>query len=283
MTERYGFLGEDWENETVSDLAEDLNRDTHEHSYRSDSGSFQPISMDYYDPTFYNEQPPLSSVSTTVSGTLVRGGEGEESVSDTLRRGLEDPLLREEMIRMITQKKGVCCMIYCCLTSLSLDIEQQAREWDPDAVSNFLQSINLHQHCQMFLEEEITGPQLLSADREVYNELGVSSNIECARIAVLFKREVSGETTPLHSLGQLLSSNPKLVNYEAIMADKETDADMLVYAHQNGFLKELLTELGITKALDRNRIESIIREIPMSPPSPHSEGSSVYVAYSTPV
>ena len=97
-TGRYGFDGEEWDDESVSELDGDLNKDGSE-SY---GDSIPPISMDYDDPLLYQEQ---ASYSTLRSELTLLGS--ESSVRETLKRGLEDPELREEMLRMITKKKGI--------------------------------------------------------------------------------------------------------------------------------------------------------------------------------
>ena len=67
-----------------------------------DQDSYEPISMDYNDPLLLagNSLTTLNSGFTTIPGV------GHE-MQDTLRRGLEDPHLREEMLKLIAQKKGI--------------------------------------------------------------------------------------------------------------------------------------------------------------------------------
>uniref|UniRef100_A0A1X7U893 Uncharacterized protein n=1 Tax=Amphimedon queenslandica TaxID=400682 RepID=A0A1X7U893_AMPQE len=54
------------------------------------------------------------------------------------------------------------------------DAEDQAREYTPDKVSDFLASIKLGQtgqYAQAFLNEEINRSQRLSADRKVFSDI----------------------------------------------------------------------------------------------------------------
>lgn len=99
--DRYGFYGDDWDEDVDSELGGDLNKDSPENVY--DDDSFQPYSMDYDDPLLYQDQPyypSLTSVRTTVRSSA------DVSVKETLRMGLEDPTIRQEMLRMINKKKG---------------------------------------------------------------------------------------------------------------------------------------------------------------------------------
>ena len=90
--------------ESTSELANDLNEDISERSFNYDDDSFQPISMDYDDPFLYQNQMSMTSLDSDT--TLIRSTAQNVSVRETLRQGLEDPQLREEMLRLITQKKG---------------------------------------------------------------------------------------------------------------------------------------------------------------------------------
>ena len=103
-TGRYGFFGEDWDMESTSELANDLNEDISERSFNYDDDSFQPISMDYDDPFLYQNQMSMTTLDSDT--TLIHSTTQDASVRETLRQGLEDPRLREEMLRLITQKKG---------------------------------------------------------------------------------------------------------------------------------------------------------------------------------
>ena len=167
----------------------------------------------------------------------------------------------------------------------STDIQQQAREWTPDMVTNFLEGIGLVKYAQKFLDEEINGTQLLTANREVFNDLGVVSIIDCTKISVLFRRELQGDDGPSISLEEFLKSTPKLSQFKKVLTAAGIDVDMMKYAQENGYLFDLLKECGVTKAIDKNRFESALNELqlPSPPTTPTGYGASSYVAYSTPV
>ena len=112
-TGQYGFYGDEWEEESDSELGGDLNKDTSE-GY-SEDGSLQPYSMDYDDPLLYGDSTYYSTLPSVTPSTVpsispsVRTSETTlvgQSVRETLRQGLEDPEIREEMLKMITKKKG---------------------------------------------------------------------------------------------------------------------------------------------------------------------------------
>ena len=78
-------------------------------------------------------------------------------------------------------------------------IQQQAREWTPDMVTNFLEGIGLVKYAQKFLDKEINGTQLLTANREVFNDLGVVSIIDCTKISDVSCKEMMGHQFHLRS------------------------------------------------------------------------------------
>lgn len=100
-TDCYGFFGENWETESVGELASDLNKDDTIGVY--DQDSYEPISMDFEDPLLYN---PQYSLTTLASAVNVEVSKEELSVRETLKHGLEDPQLRNEMLKLISQKQG---------------------------------------------------------------------------------------------------------------------------------------------------------------------------------
>jgi hypothetical protein len=286
----YGFFddSEECDNadvtpDNVSELACDLNKDDIIDVYNQDS--FEPISMDFNDPMLFN---PYTSFTTLAGGSGPSSFKGStssgptssiksatvigrtSSVHETLKQGLDDPLLRDQMIKMI---------------SLKQDIQQHAREWTPDMISSFLERINLVQYAWKFQDEDINGSQLLSADREVFNDLGVVSLVHSTIISVKFRRELQGLDDSTYNMADLVAIKPKLAQFEKTLKSVNIDVDMLLYALQNQYLSELLKECGITKALDNNRFEDALNELQLVPASPTTPTgrASPYVAYSTPV
>ena len=141
----------------------------------------------------------------------------------------------------------------------NIDIKQQAEIWSPQMVSQFLDGLGMQEHSKTFLEEEIAGSHLLKANREVYEELGVTSAIHCVQIAVTFKRELLPEKGSEYSLKQLLQAHPKLVRYEDKFEQANVDVEMMLFAQENGFIDELLKAVGLDRALDRNRIKVLVK------------------------
>ena len=150
-------------------------------------------------------------------------------------------------------------------------------------VCQFLEGIGMKEHTKTFLKEAITGSQLLTADREVYQELGVTSTIHCVQIAVKFKRALLPEEGLEYSLRRLLQTHTNLAQYEKKFEQAHVEVEMLLFAQENDFIADLLKELGINKALDRNRIEAGLKEISASSTDTTSTDTKGYVAYSTPV
>ena len=152
-------------------------------------------------------------------------------------------------------------------------------------MAKFLESIGLEKHTKNFIEEEIDGSQLLSANREVFQDLGVTSLVESTRISVLFRRKLQSEEKPSYPLEDLLKTTPKLKAYKPTLEKAGIDLNMMLYAQQNGYLDDFLKECGVNRALDRNKFDTKLKELPTSQ-SPSPEGREVsppYIAYSTPV
>ena len=63
-------------------------------------------------------------------------------------------------------------------------LEQNAREYTPEHVSQFLQGIGLGQHAIAFNREDISGEMLLEATDEMLKELGITSTVEMLKIKV---------------------------------------------------------------------------------------------------
>lgn len=105
--DQYGFPGEDWGEDDDSEWGEDLNKDSSEGGY-TDEDSLPLPSLDYNDPLLYQDQPSyypsLSSVRTSTSQAAATTP--SISVTETLKQGLEDPTIRQEMLRVISKRKG---------------------------------------------------------------------------------------------------------------------------------------------------------------------------------
>lgn len=156
-------------------------------------------------------------------------------------------------------------------------------------VAQFIEGLNMKVHAQNFLEEEIDGKQLLNAERDVFEDLGVTSHVECVKIAVLFKRELTGGSIMYCTVPELLQKQKKLESHEKALNKAGVDVDMLVFARQYEFLTELLKEIGIAKPLDRNRFDTGLKTVLDEYYAASSSSEQTlrmqqdFVAYSTPV
>ena len=73
------------------------------------------------------------------------------------------------------------------LSHLVLDtqtLEQSAQDCTSKDVSQFLEDIGLGHHVGTFIAKDISGEELLEADQEMLEELGVTSAIERLKIKV---------------------------------------------------------------------------------------------------
>ena len=140
-------------------------------------------------------------------------------------------------------------------------------------ISQFLKMLGKTEHVETFLEEEVDGLLLLEANRDVYKDLGVTTCVEYAQIAVLFKRKLLGVETIYCSVSELIESNKKLANHEDTLKKVGVDVDMLQYAQNNNSLEELLTEIGISKALEQRRFAIALKNISLSAATPDKKST----------
>ena len=127
----------------------------------------------------------------------------------------------------------------------SQDIKQQAKDWPPQRISQFLERLGKKDHAKTFLDRKINGILLLSAEREVYEALGVTSYVEYAQIAVLFRRELMAVETIHCSVSEFFLMNEELTSHAKTLEEAGVDIDMLKFVQQNELMKELLKELGL--------------------------------------
>ena len=71
-------------------------------------------------------------------------------------------------------------------------LEQLARDYGEEEVTEFLTQAGLGQYVEAFREAQISGEVLLEADSEVLQELGVASAIDRLKIKELFRRQLQG-------------------------------------------------------------------------------------------
>ena len=76
---------------------------------------------------------------------------------------------------------------------------QNATEYTPELVAEFLKSVGLEQYTESFIENDISGEMLLEAEDDDWTELGVNSHLHRIKISVLFKRLLLGATARLGS------------------------------------------------------------------------------------
>ena len=82
-------------------------------------------------------------------------------------------------------------MLFFLLKDTSL--EELARKFSAQDVSDFLTKIQLPEYADSFLSSDISGEILLEADADILNELGVTSPLHQMKIMELFRRELQGE------------------------------------------------------------------------------------------
>ena len=63
-------------------------------------------------------------------------------------------------------------------------LEQNAEDYTPERVGQFLETIGLGHHVAAFIEKEISGEMLLEPEEEMFEELGVTSLTEGLKIKV---------------------------------------------------------------------------------------------------
>ena len=71
-------------------------------------------------------------------------------------------------------------------------LEHLARDYGVDEVGEFFTEVGLGQYTEAFQEAQISGEELLEADKEVLEELGVASAIDRLKMKELFRRKLQG-------------------------------------------------------------------------------------------
>ena len=71
-------------------------------------------------------------------------------------------------------------------------LEHLARDYGVDEVGEFFTEVGLGQYTEAFQEALISGEELLEADKEFLEELGVKSAIDRLKMKELFRRKLQG-------------------------------------------------------------------------------------------
>ena len=144
-----------------------------------------------------------------------------------------------------------------CLVSIGVvSLEQEARQYTPERVGEFLASNDMERYAQDFVNGDISGEILLEADNEVLTELGVTSAVDRLRIQVLFKRTLRTGLAkyPVAEVIHFLKEN-KLSKYTDAFELNGIDGDMILAA-EDRFFNDVMQEIGVSSAVDRLKIRS---------------------------
>ena len=128
-------------------------------------------------------------------------------------------------------------------------------------MADFLKRIGLgHYACKLDSYEMLDGSMLLEAGQEEFLNLGVKV-LDWIRFAVLYRRELQGSDSgePQQALLELLKNDKSLSVYVNQFQSSGVDADMILYASRSGCHDQLLTEVGISKAVHRNKLMAGIK------------------------
>ena len=217
---------------------------------------------DISEPDISIEGSDIKTQSADNTGISEREKEGKlTSGMHVMLRGADNTGISErEKEGKLTSGMHMLCFVIYTLSPEPLDIEQKADSWTPEMISKFLEKMGKKEHAENFLEEEIDGSMLLGADRDMYKELGVESCVEYVQIAVHFKRQLLGVDT-IHSSTSEPNQGQKLTTLLSTLKKAEVDIDMLVFAQQNGLLDEILENVGITKAVEKQRLFKMLKKI----------------------
>ena len=80
---------------------------------------------------------------------------------------------------------GIATLLASLLSQLdTLNLVQNARDYTPMRVGQFLEGVGLGHHVDAFCDAEISGEVLLDATEEMLEELGVTSATERLKIKV---------------------------------------------------------------------------------------------------
>ena len=129
---------------------------------------------------------------------------------------------------------------------------QHAREYNSEAVANFVTSIGYSDYAEIFDDNDFSGDVLIGSTDEDLKDLGIESALARLKIIILFRRQVQG----LHSLAKNYPAD-KVVEfldglkpqekeqYKQSFSKNEIDGEMLLAMKGN---YEVMIELGVKRA-----------------------------------
>ena len=137
---------------------------------------------------------------------------------------------------------------------------QLARQYNSEAVGNFVTSIGLSDYAKLFEDNGLSGDALMECTDEDLEDLGIKSALSRLKIMILFRRQLQG-------LGSLAKNFPtdKVVNfldglkqqekeqYKQSFSDNQIDGEMLLAMQGKD---DVMIELGVQRPIHRRIILS---------------------------
>ena len=111
-------------------------------------------------------------------------------------------------------------------------------------MADFLSSIKLDRYRDAFISNDVKGVDLLEADVESLNAIGVESSLDCVRILTLFRRLDGTEPRiPISEVLRFLKENG-FEKHCKHFEENQIDGDMMVDTEVK-VMKDVLKEFGI--------------------------------------
>jgi hypothetical protein len=235
--------------------------------FQSESGSEEDYDLmggeeEMEDCQVLKDEPPLSTTSLISAEAFV------EQEQPDMEQGIIGEVVEQEQPdmeqRIIGEGAG----------KKSLALAQQAAQYTPEQVAQFLKSIGLGQYSERFLENNVSGDMIIEMEDADLAEIGsVESRLHQVKIITLFKTLIVGGSPTSLSLDDIADylEKQQLDTFvdtfrancidgellEAILARKQ-DKVMVEGNRQMSVTDLILKELGMTEAKQRVKLKSKI-------------------------
>ena len=137
---------------------------------------------------------------------------------------------------------------------------QCAREYDSEAVGNFVRSIGYSKYVENFHSNDFSGDALLECTDEDLKDLEIESALARLKIVILFKRELQGlnslaKNVPTERVVEFLDGlrPQEKEQYKQSFGDNEIDGEMLLAMEGKD---DVMIELGVQRPAHRRMILS---------------------------
>ena len=142
---------------------------------------------------------------------------------------------------------------------------QLARQYNSEAVGNFVTSIGLSDYAKLFEDNGLSGDALIECTDEDLKDLGIESALSRLKIMILFRRQLQGlgslaKNFPTDKVVEFLDGlkQQEKEQYKQSFSDNQIDGEMLLAMQGKD---DVMIELGIQRPIHRRIILSTFKTL----------------------